>query len=112
MFTVKHITDGGSLTSEGRVENLYYGDKITFSPDAICFGPLEIRLGETLVTSLWGGMAYVMNPEGKTVARYDLPSETADKWRASAASRSSRGNQNEAYQEKAQAQVGLMGVSL
>lgn len=92
MFTVKHIDH--SVTPP--VENLYHGERVTFHPDAGNQGALEIRNGDTFVAGLWGGMAYVMNDAGKTVARYDLPadphvlparSETEDLDRKTASSR-------------------------
>lgn len=69
MFTVKHIDH--SVTPP--VENLYHGERVTFHPDAGNQGALEIRNGDAFIAGLWGGMAYVMNDHGKTVARYDLP---------------------------------------
>lgn len=72
MFTVKHIQEAFNSSSP-RVENLYMGERITFQPADDNIGALEIRTGDTFIVGLWGGTAYVMNAEGKTVARYDLP---------------------------------------
>ena len=75
MFTVRHIENG--------VDNLYQAERVTFfdprngsteAPDnPTLLGALELRNGDTFITGLWGGMAYVMNEHGSTVARYDLP---------------------------------------
>lgn len=81
MFTIRHV--------DGSVDNLYQADRVTFfdptrystpgtatgeikSPALL--GALELRsFPDTFVAGLWGGMAYVMNANGATVARYDLP---------------------------------------
>jgi hypothetical protein len=76
MFTIRHV--------DGTVDNLYQADRVTFfdptntagivpqNPGVI--GALELRnYPDTFIAGLWGGMAYVMNEKGATVARYDLP---------------------------------------
>lgn len=70
MFTVKHIMP--ALTSDTQAESLYYGTEVKFCPTGQ-HGALEVWEDGRLMAGLWGGTAYVMNPEGKTVARYDLP---------------------------------------
>ncbi|UVC14720.1 hypothetical protein [Mesorhizobium onobrychidis] len=71
MFTVKHVQNAGVGQP---IENLYEGDRITVHPAIGNLGSLEIRMGEdTVVAALWGGIAYVMNSHGKTVAVHHLP---------------------------------------
>lgn len=81
MFTIRHV--------DGTVDNLYQADRVTFfdptrystpgvpptvPQDPGVIGALELRnFPDTFVAGLWGGMAYVMNGSGATVARYDLP---------------------------------------
>jgi hypothetical protein len=82
MFTIRHV--------DGTVDNLYQADRVTFFDPSRYAGPtdpslyvptdpgvmgaLELRTyPDTFVAGLWGGMAYVMNSAGATVARYDLP---------------------------------------
>lgn len=71
MLTVKHIVAGSDAD---RVEKIYYGDTTTFCRDDP-MGALQIRTHTAFVAGLWGGRAYVMNPEGKTVAQYFLPDQ-------------------------------------
>ncbi len=77
MFTIRHI--------DNTVDNLYAADRVTFfDPRDVAgntptnpgvLGALELRDNDgVFITGLWGGMAYVMNDRGSTVARYDLPS--------------------------------------
>jgi hypothetical protein len=81
MFTIRHV--------DGTVDNLYQADRVTFfdhptnttniipEPHSV-IGALELRnFPDTFIAGLWGGMAYVMNDQGATVARYDLPFEPA-----------------------------------
>jgi hypothetical protein len=81
MFTIRHV--------DGTVDNLYQADRVTFfdptrystpgtatgdTKGPALLGALELRtFPDTFVAGLWGGMAYVMNSSGATVARYDLP---------------------------------------
>jgi hypothetical protein len=71
MFTVKHVFAADSTGP--LVENLYVGERVTFHPGDRNLGALEIRSKDALVAALWGGKAFVMNENGKTVAVYDLP---------------------------------------
>lgn len=85
MFTIRHV--------DGTVDNLYQADRVTFFDPSIpsvagtrytpenpgVIGALELRnFPDTFVAGLWGGMAYVMNSAGATVARYDLPPDPTD----------------------------------
>jgi hypothetical protein len=81
MFTIRHV--------DGTVDNIYSADRVTFCDPSrhttpgtatgdrkapALLGALELRnFPDTFVAGLWGGMAYVMNETGATVARYDLP---------------------------------------
>jgi hypothetical protein len=70
MFTVKHIT----ISYPGpEIANFYSGDRITHCPSTDTLGALEVRLGDTLVAALWGGVAEVYNSNGKMIAQYHLP---------------------------------------
>jgi hypothetical protein len=66
MLTVKHISLSGD-------EVLYQAHECTFSPatdDGLC--PNTVWVGGDDKTPLTGGTVFVMNDNGKTVARYDL----------------------------------------
>lgn len=80
MFTIRHV--------DGDVDNLYSADRVTFFDPSLTpvsgarytpenpgvIGALELRNADNIfIAGLWGGMAYVMNDTGATVARYDLP---------------------------------------
>lgn len=74
MFTVKHIFQADETGPH--VENLYQASDVQFTPDIPpdqSLGALQLRSGDVFVAGLWGGVAYVMNEAGKTVARYELP---------------------------------------
>ena len=75
MLTVKHIFHRDETGPH--VENLYECGNVHFCGDTPShIGALELRTGDTenaVVAGLWGGVAYVMNEAGKTIARYDLP---------------------------------------
>ncbi|RUV65215.1 MAG: hypothetical protein E5X35_11550 [Mesorhizobium sp.] len=90
MFTVKHVQNAGVGQP---IENLYEGDRITVHPDQGNLGALEIRMGEdTVVAALWGGVAYVMNSHGKTVAVHHLPHQgIGDNFNRKTASRAGEG---------------------
>lgn len=66
MFTVRHVNDLGDAFYECEsVQYRGHGDE----------GALQLYDGRgDLVALLYGGRAYVMNSEGKTVASYTLPS--------------------------------------
>jgi hypothetical protein len=83
MLTVNHVTHQAPENVAGhgveytRVENIYECERVTRCDKGV-FGALELRTGDSLVVGLWGGAAYVMNNEGATVARYELPEQPAD----------------------------------
>lgn len=72
MFIVKHITEFNGA----EVQDLYQARKVTFCMSGP-FGALELRDGDVLVAALWGGRAYVMTESGRTIDRYDLPSQSS-----------------------------------
>lgn len=79
MFTVKHITHHKPINGDGySVEKLYEAGEVVFGPQEHDMGYLQLRNGDTFIAGLFGGMAYVMNDHGKTVARYDLPERPCD----------------------------------
>lgn len=76
MFTIKHITlhkSSAINVPSYNVEKLYEAAEVVFCTEEHEMGYLQLRSGETFIAGLSGGMAYVMNDHGKTVARYDLP---------------------------------------
>ena len=81
MFTIKHIlfAEPGQTASAAqpsppyRIEKLYEAAEVTFCAEEHDMGYLQLRDGETFIAGLFGGMAYVMNDHGKTIARYDIP---------------------------------------
>jgi hypothetical protein len=82
MFTIKHVIHVTRLSPPGHpahaphpIEKLYEASDVVFCPVAHEMGYLQLRDRDTFIAGLFGGMAYVMNDHGKTVARYDLPED-------------------------------------
>lgn len=80
MFTIKHVIHVTPIAAVGRpinppyvIEKLYEASDVVFCPEEHDMGYLQLRDRDTFIAGLFGGMAYVMNDHGKTVARYDLP---------------------------------------
>jgi hypothetical protein len=80
VFTIKHILFVTPRDDEGvasgpsyKIENLYEASNVVFCDSPDDMGALQLRDGDTFIAGLFGGVAYVMNDHGKTVARYDLP---------------------------------------
>lgn len=85
MFTIKHIIHVPRLSPPGQpsyppypIEKLYEASDVVFCPEEHDMGYLQLRDGDTFIAGLFGGMAYVMNDHGKTVARYDLPNNSRE----------------------------------
>lgn len=85
MFTIKHVIHVTPLTRVGQptnapysIEKLYEASDVVFCPVEHEMGYLQLRDRDTFIAGLFGGMAYVMNDHGKTVARYDLPDNSRE----------------------------------
>jgi hypothetical protein len=84
MFTIKHVIHVTRLMPPGQpadiypIEKLYEASDVVFCPEEHEMGYLQLRDRDTFIAGLFGGMAYVMNDHGKTVARYDLPDNSRE----------------------------------
>lgn len=84
MFTIKHVIHITPASPPGHpnhptypIEKLYEASDVVFCPEEHDMGYLQLRDRDTFIAGLFGGVAYVMNDHGKTVARYDLPDNGA-----------------------------------